>query len=219
MIRSQSGVTLISLLIGLLISMLCMIGLLSAYRTMAKTGADSRIDATHDTQLQNGLIASQMMIQNAGFRLEAGTNAHLATHTFTSIGTGTGTLTNVSALLWRYKVGSTVACQGLADIADSGKRKLVTLTVSSGCDDTAALSTFTWATDKTLARLTDFGVSNAQQVTYAVTTGTDCRPFGSVAAASGKHPQVTLSAKTSSQQHNSALSTIQVPICILNITS
>ena len=215
MIRSQSGMTLISLLIGLLIAMLCMIGLLSAYRTMAKTGADSRIDATYDTQLQNGLIASQMMIQNAGFRLEAGTNAHLATETFSSI----GTLTNVSALLWRYKVGGTVACQGLADIADSGKRKLVTLTVSAGCDDTAALNTFDWTTDKTLARLTDFGGSNAQQVTYTVTPDTDCRPFGSVAASSGKHPQVTLSAKTSSQQHNSALSTIQVPICILNITS
>lgn len=213
MIKSQSGVTLISLLIGLLIAMLCMIGLLSAYRTIAKTGVESRMDATHDTQLQNGLITSQMMIQNAGFGLEGATNLKSADITV-------GSLTNVSALLWRYKVGSTVSCQGLADIPDSSKRKLVSLTVSTGCDETSDLDTLTWTTDKTLARLTDFSGSNSQQVAYTVTQSTDCTTFGSVNTGSGQHPQVTLSAKTSTQQHNSsALGSIQVPICILNITS
>lgn len=214
MIKSQSGVTLISLLIGLLIAMLCMIGLLSAYRTIAKTGVESRMDTTHDTQLQNGLIASQMMIQNAGFGLEGATNLKRADITV-------GSLTSVTALLWRYKVGSTVSCQGLADIADADKRKLVSLTVSSGCDDTSDLDILTWTKDKTLARLTDFSGSNDPQVTYAVTQPTpSCTTFGSVNTGSGQHPQVTLSAKTSTQQHSSSgLGSIQVPICILNITS
>lgn len=213
MIKSQSGVTLISLLIGLLIAMLCMIGLLSAYRTIAKTGVESRMDATHDTQLQNGLIASQMMIQNAGFGLEGDTNLKSANITIGSNST--------PALLWRYKVGGTVSCQGLADIADSSKRKLVTLTASTGCDDTSVLDTLTWETDKTLAHLTNFsGGTNNQQVTYTVTQSTDCTTFGSVNTGSGQHPQVTLSTKTSTQQHNSlGLGSIQVPICILNITS
>lgn len=214
MIKSQSGVTLISLLIGLLIAMLCMIGLLSAYRTIAKTGVESRMDATHDTQLQNGLITSQMMIQNAGFGLEGATNLNSADITI-------GSLTNTPALLWRYKVGDTVSCQGLADIPDSSKRKLVTLTVSTGCDETSALNTLTWTIDKTLAHLTNFsGGTNSQQVTYTVTQSTDCTTFGSVNTGSGQHPQVTLSAKTSTQQHSSSgLGSIQVPTCILNITS
>lgn len=212
MIKSQSGVTLISLLIGLLIAMLCMIGLLSAYRTIAKTGVESRMDATHDTQLQNGLIASQMMIQNAGFGLEGDTNLKSANIMIGSNST--------PALLWRYKVGGTVSCQGLADIADSSKRKLVTLTASTGCDDTSVLDTLTWETDKTLAHLTNFsGGTNNQQVTYKVEPSTVCTTFGSVNTGSGQHPQVTLSAKTSTQQHNSGLGSIQVPICILNITS
>ena len=38
--KYQSGTTLISLLIGLLISMLCILALLSSYRTIVKTGVE-----------------------------------------------------------------------------------------------------------------------------------------------------------------------------------
>ena len=213
MIRSQSGVTLISLLIGLLISMLCMIGLLSTYRTVAKTGAESRIDATHDTQLQNGLTASQMMIQNAGFGLDGGTNLEVATISI-------GTATNVSALLWRYKEGGMVSCQGLADIPDASKRKLVTLTVGTGCNDTAALDTLTWTTENTLAHLTDYssGGTNPQQITFAKTLS-NCTPFGSAISENVvSHPLVTITAKTSTQ-NIAGLDAIEVPVCILNITT
>lgn len=212
--RHQSGTTLISLLIGLLIAMLCLMGVLSSYRTIVKTGVTSRIAATHDTELQNGLTISQMLVQNAGFRLEGGDNVLIAPITVGS--------DNVSALLWRYKEeDGTVVCQGLADIAssDSTKRDFIILK-SATCDSSATLNGLAWTKASTLAHLVDYTTdsSNPPQVTFEKTAST-CSPFG--AAVSDNvvvHPIVTISAKTSTQSI-AELASIQIPVCLLNITS
>ena len=210
--RHQSGATLISLLIGLLISMLCLIGLLSSYRTMAKTGAESRMAATHDTELQNGLTAAQMLVQNAGFGLDG--SSHLSIEPIT-IGSN-----STSALLWRYKNGSTTLCQGLADIPNASKRKFIIIKVQTGCDSTSNLNTFTWTEKSTLANLVDYstGSTNPQQVTFQKASSS-CTPFGAVVSDNSiSHPLVTISAKTSTQ-NIAGLNAIEVPVCILNISS
>lgn len=210
--RHQIGATLISLLIGLLISMLCLIGLLSSYRTIAKTGAESRMAATHDTDLQNGLTAAQMLVQNAGFGLDGSSNLSIET-----IAVGSN---NTSALLWRYKDGSTTTCQGLADIPNASKRKFIIIEVQTGCDSTSNLNTFTWTEKSILANLANYstGSTNPQQVTFQRASST-CTPFGAVIADNSiSHPLVTISAKTSTQ-NIAGLNAIEVPVCILNISS
>lgn len=211
--RHQAGTTLISLLIGLLISMLCMIGLLTTYRTVVKTGVSSRIGATHDTELQNSLNVSQTMIQNAGFGLEGDNHLLVANITVDTKTT--------SALLWRYKANGSLICQGLADIADtSNKRKLIVLNDDTDCDSTSNLDALSWTNERTLAHLTDYSSdnSNPQQVTFAKTLS-NCTPFGSAMSENvTSHPVVTISAKTSTQ-NIAGLAAIQVPVCILNLTS
>lgn len=210
--RHQTGATLISLLIGLLISMLCLIGLLSSYRTMAKTGAESRMAATHDTELQNGLTAAQMLVQNAGFGLDGSNNLSIET---IAIGSN-----NTSALLWRYKDGSTTTCQGLADIPNASKRKFIIIEVQTGCDSTSNLNTFNWTEKSTLANLVNYstGSTNPQQVTFQRASSA-CTPFGTVIGDNSiLHPLVTISAKTSTQ-NIAGLNAIEVPVCILNISS
>lgn len=212
--RHQSGATLISLMIGLLISMLCLIGLLSSYRTMVKTGAESRIAATHDTELQNGLTAAQMLIQNAGFRLDGTSNLEVANITINS--------ETISALLWRYKNGSTITCEGLADIPDSStKRKFVVIeNTGTTCESTSVLNSLTWTEKSILANLAVQPTENAdsQQVTFA-TGFSDCSPFGATVLDNvGSHPLVTISAKTSTQK-TAGLDAIETSVCILNISS
>lgn len=221
--KYQSGTMLISLLIGLLISMLCILALLSSYRTIVKTGVESRIAATHDTQLQAGLTTAQMFLQNAGFGLEGSNN--LLT---TTVPVGSKT---ILAVLWRYKNGTTIVCQGLADIesSDNKKRRFVLLEGfeegfenDSGtlCNGTSNLGSFKWKEQSTLANLEDYSSdkSNPKQITFEQTTSV-CTPFGAgTLDNSSQHPLIIINAKTSTQKIEE-LETVQVPVCLLNIAS
>jgi Tfp pilus assembly protein PilE len=217
--KYQSGTTLISLLIGLLIAMLCILALLSSYRTIVKTGVESRIAATHDTQLQAALTTAQMMLQNAGFGLQGSNN--LLT---TTIQVGSKT---ISAVLWRYNNGTNIVCQGLADVesSDNKKRRFILLEgfendSSAPCNGTLNLASFKWKVQSTLANLEDYSSdkSNPKQITFSQTTSA-CTPFGAgTVEESYQYPLITISAKTSTQKI-AGLGTVQVPICLLNIAS
>lgn len=217
--KYQSGTTLISLLIGLLIAMLCILALLSSYRTIVKTGAESRIASTHDTQLQAGLTTAQLFLQNAGFGLEGSNN--LLT---TNIQVGSKT---ISAVLWRYNNGTNIICQGLTDIesSDNKKRKFVLIQGfendnGSPCNATLSLASFKWKVQSTLANLEDYSndKSNPKQITFNQATSA-CTPFGAgTVEDSSQHPLITIFAKTSTQKI-AGLGVVQVPICLLNIVS
>lgn len=235
--KYQSGTTLISLLIGLLIAMLCIIAVLSSYRTIVKTGVESRVAATHDAQLQTGLASAQIFLQNAGFGLE-GTDYSLDTPIDVDS-------KNIKALLWRYdnstKIdGTKIVCQGLADVEslDSKKRRLVLLkSDSTTCNDSSDLSTFDWEIQTTLANLEDYStdLSNPKQITFAEETPPPprvCTPFGAgvlaktpaEVLANVPHPLITITAQTSTQQIaglgiKEELREVKVPVCLLNIAS
>lgn len=213
--KYQSGATLISLLIGLLIAMICIIAVLSAYRTIVKNGVESRIAATHDAQLQTSLATAQIFLQNAGFGLDSSNNLLTANVQVESQDT--------SALLWRYKDGTNIICQGLADIKspDNKKRRFVLLESNSPCNNTPNLNGFTWKLQSTLANLEDYSIdkSNPKQITFAKTPSIICTPFGAGNPDNdSKHPLITITAQTSTQKI-SGLGTVKVPVCLLNIAS
>ena len=216
--RHQTGVTLISLLVGLVIAMLCVIALLSSYRVVVKSGVESRIATSHDTQLQRGLTTTQMFLQNAGFGL-SGSN-HLQTSTIDV------NSQNLSALLWRYKTGTSTFCQGLVDLksSDNKKRQLVLLqgtqdSSSTSCDETTNLSALTWKVQSTLATLEDFSDDQTNPVQINFTqSSSSCTPYGAgTVDASVQHPLILISAKTSTQ-HIAGLATVEIPVCVVNIT-
>lgn len=219
--KSQLGTTLVGLLVGLVISMLCIIAVLSVYRTMVKTGVDSRVASTHDTQLQSGFTTAQMFLQNAGFGLD-GTSHFLQSDTI-SIDSK-----NVNALLWRFKEGSRVVCQGLADVAtaDNKKRNFVLLNGFLGnsetnCSDTENLSSsnIKWRVTANLAELEDYSSdkSNPKQIDFEQSTA-NCTPFGAGDPDEGtQHPLITIMAQTSTQKV-AGLGQIKVPVCLVNIT-
>ncbi|WP_374666128.1 PilW family protein [Acinetobacter sp.] len=217
--KKQTGATLISLLIGLVIAMFCILAILSSYRTVVKTGVESRIAATHDTELQSGLTAAQMFLQNAGFGLD-GANHFLITDMQIESN-------NLSVVLWRYNNGSKVICEGLAD-AESGdkkKRRLVFLEglsdeSGSPCNSTLSLGAFKWKVKSTLANLEDYSAdkSNPKQIMFKQ-TALACSPYGAGDAdETTPHPLITIEAQTSTQKL-AGLEKVQIPVCLLNIAS
>ena len=213
--KSQLGTTLISLLIGLLIAMLCIIAVLSAYRTIVKNGVESRLAATHDAQLQTGLTTAQIFLQNAGFGLDSSNNLLTANVQVESQDT--------LALLWRHKSDNNIVCQGLADIKSSNgkKRKFILLESDpTTCDETSNLNEFAWKIQSTLANLEDYSTdqSNPRQITFG-RTASNCTPFGAGSLnEASTHPLITITAQTSTQKI-AELGTVKVPVCLLNIAS
>ncbi|MCU4604730.1 hypothetical protein [Acinetobacter ursingii] len=215
----QAGVTLISLLIGLLIAMFCILAVLTAYKTTVKSGVDSRLASTHDTQLQSGLTMTQMFLQNAGYGFESGNNILATTLQINS--------KNTKVIVWRVQENSVVTCQGIADIAsdDNKKRKLVLISgfsdsAGAACNATANLGSFIWKADSTLATLEDFSTdqSNPSQISFTLENKV-CTPFGATEESeSVSHPYVTIAAGTSTQTI-AGLEKVKVPVCIVNITS
>ncbi|KAA8733284.1 hypothetical protein F4V57_08645 [Acinetobacter qingfengensis] len=213
--NKQKGVTLTSLLIGLLIAMLCILAVLSLYRTVVHTGVDSRKAATHDTQLQSALTTVQMLLQNAGFGLDpSGSHVNIGTISFKN---SSNVDVSTTALVWKNagsSDGTSITCHGIADIAGSGERQLVLLS-GSNCTSTSNLSAASWTQESILATLSDFSSdsTNPVQVTFAKSNAS-CTPYGAGSVdTSVLHPNVTISATTSTKQ------TVNISVCLLNIVA
>ena len=215
--KHQAGVTLISLLVGLVIAMLCVIALLSSYRVVVKSGVESRIATSHDTQLQRGLTTAQMFLQNAGFGLDGNNHVLSTTLEINS--------KNANTILWRFKEGSNIICQGLADIEGENNvnRRLVLVEgfvddSNTACNQIDNLSSFVWKVQSTLSTLEDYSTdqSNPIQVSF-VQESKACIPFGATDSSEiTQHPYITISVATSTQKI-AGLEKVKVPVCLVNI--
>ena len=217
MSRYQLGATLVSLLVGLVIAMLCIIAVLTAYKTTVKAGVDSRRASTHDTQLQSGITSAQMFLQNAGFGLDGNNHVLSTTLEINS--------KDVNTVLWRFREGSTIVCQGLADIEGENNinRKLVLIEgfaddSNTACNQIDNLSSFVWKAQSTLSTLEDYSTdqSNPSQVSF-VQESKACIPFGATDSSEiTQHPYITISVATSTQKI-AGLEKVKVPVCLVNI--
>ena len=217
MSRYQLGATLVSLLVGLVIAMLCIIAVLTAYKTIVKSGVDSRRASTHDTQLQSGITSAQMFLQNAGFGLDGNNHVLSTTLEINS--------KNANTILWRFKEGSNIICQGLADIEGENNvnRRLVLVEgfvddSNTACNQIDNLSSFVWKVQSTLSTLEDYSTdqSNPIQVSF-VQESKACIPFGATDSSEiTQHPYITILVATSTQKI-AGLEKVKVPVCLVNI--
>lgn len=70
----KNGFTLVELLVGIVIAMLCMIMMLVLFKQISKVSLESTQDAEYDTQIQNGALIIQKLVQNAGYGIDRGAN-------------------------------------------------------------------------------------------------------------------------------------------------
>lgn len=177
---AKNGFTLVELLIGMLIGMLCIIILLMLFKQISRVGMVSARDAEYDAQLETGVLIAQKLIQNAGYG--SGNAADIATGFVTFTNT-TNTVANAttsgqSAIFWRIAPNPAVSsfkCYGLVEtVTSSGNNyihRLIYLTKES-CDSPMATS----PANPNLNQMADWTATpivrvdiNANEVTEAAT--------------------------------------------------
>lgn len=239
----QHGFTLISLMIGLVLSLVVMIAMLATYKGVIKavfgnSGSSSSglaSNAKQDGQLSSGMLSAQLALQEAGYGI-AGAVANTDFLAFTSgaWSSSTGLLSGTAAtigtsataanlLVWGVNTTlaaatSSYGCRALlwaADPADATKNSLLLLQASGSCYPlTTAWSTVVW----TVQRLVTLD-SAAASVTMSANTGAGCWPYGSVPTAISSASLAPMSAQLLvtlgySYSSNGAANTLSV--CLSN---
>jgi Tfp pilus assembly protein PilW len=199
---TQAGESLISLMVGFLISAIAALAILSMFKVSSRYGGTAGQDAAADAQLSSALLRTGLAVQDAGFNITA---AALGTHLIvisgadldsasyqlsgTYLATGSG-----NALIWAMNTTGTTQCAGLYFKDTSGGQGglyyLGPVSCSSG--DVSAWNTLTWnTTSKPPQRWADrpasqtgagnsTGAYDRTKITFDAvsTTSTTCKPFG-----------------------------------------
>lgn len=123
-VSRQRGISLISLMIGLLVSLLAVMGMMALYRTVMHTTSESAVYARLSGDRSAAILAAHSYLQEAGFALEeAAPGADVALCTADDPeaelrGAGCAPTGRGKLLLWRLDDG-TLQCAGL-HITDGG---------------------------------------------------------------------------------------------------
>lgn len=200
----QKGFTLVELMVGLVISMLCMIMMLMLFKQTTQIGISSSQDAEYDAQIQTGLLVAQKFIQNAGYG--SGKTYDIKT----------GSYASNNALFWRLipNVDSTsiaYQCQGIAErIAQDGNAYIHRLMlIRKTCNANNDWQLGAWEDDQVIVVFRS--LKPEPVFNYNLITG-QCSPFGIDKNATPGLRQVTINARREHVAGN-----IKNTICLNNI--
>lgn len=217
-ISKQQGLSLISLLVGLFISMLCILTGLTLYKSTLRMSTDSKIDTQLDGQITSALLTLQLELQSAGYGVP-GANASDVIKT---------THNGNQVLAWRYHNGTEFICRGVKEFetGTSPKYRNLELITADGCSENVDLATLDWAptaiAKKTLiGRWPVFGglvghiTSNANLFTFSAPAFISCSPYGALESA--QHLQVAISAPSSAVLNGASNAVSHsFTLCLLN---
>lgn len=138
----QKGVTLISLLIGMLISMMAILASLTLYKNLVHVSAEAKLDSLHDGQLASSMLTTQLEILAAGYGIDDANGAHV-----TVVDGG-----NTIALYWRYFDDPNFVCRKLEEVQTNDvdvdySYRTLTLSGSAACDGVTPLADLAWDQD------------------------------------------------------------------------
>lgn len=204
---AQNGFTLVELMVGLVIGMLCMIMMLMMFKQISHISLQSSQDAEYDAQLQTSMLIVQKLMQNAGYGSGQAKDI------------GTGTYLTRPALFWRYvaDVDATPLeyhCQGVSEqISTENNQKVHRLIVlkKDNCGNITAFNSVAWDEQQTIIAIRN--QSDSALFQYAI-SASDCRPFGIDKNNVGIR-EVTLTAPR--QYLSGAAANIQTKVCLNNI--
>jgi len=215
--QRQDGVTLISLLVGLVISMIVVVALMNVFRSVIRVTANANVSANSDNQLASSLLRSGMSVLDAGYGITSG---KFGTHivlisgaTLSASGTLSGTAaaagTTANAVVWAYQYPSStsVQCAGLyAFPSPSSTSPALAHLGPINCSDATGWNSATWAS-------TTVAGQSSGAITF-VANSTACQPLGIGAL---KSPySLTMSGPSSATQSGTALP-IAITQCLMNI--
>ncbi len=136
----QAGVGLISMMVGLMISLLVIASMLVFYKSIIEVTSNASRSARRDGQVAAALLSAQMDLQSAGFGVSASSApGTLNANVFISDGG--------KQIAWRDRPDLATAdfqCSGLLIVDTGANQGLYTLPAQTAC---ASAATATWATN------------------------------------------------------------------------
>lgn len=207
----KNGFTMIELLVGIVIAMLCMITMLMLFKQLTHVGVSSTQDAEYDAQLQSGMLAAQKYIQNAGYGSGESTDIAI------------GTFAGNPAVFWLYvtELGASplaYTCQGIGEevsTVDGQKVHRLVLLKKVACGKTEAVTAGTWVKDQPIVAIKNKTDTPIYQ--FSLSSSTACAPFGIEKNAAAGLKQITL---TAARQHMTGVGqNIQNVVCLSNIST
>ena len=218
----QRGITLISLMTGLVISMVLVLATLMLFQRMVRATTAARIDAQADAQRTAAFLSASIAAQEAGYGIDAAqagthlvvlTNAALDGSTLSGTSASLGTTGN--AVVWAENATGTQRCSALLapSLSDKGGlRKLGPVT----CANAAAFSTLEWTTALPLLDAPTTPVADPPAAPLVAITWREaaCTPFG-IAAGTGA-PEKVLLTLTAANSNGVQLETSQ---CLANVSA
>ncbi len=193
------GFTLVSLLVGLMLSMLVTLGMLGMFKVTARDTAAARRDASHDDQLVSGVMRVQTSVQDAGFGIPAaayGAQLVVLAHASLDGGALAGTPAVAggrgNAVVWASARAGTVQCAGVLAEADASGGGVLRHLAPVDCGSAADHATLAW-TASTWADVPATGAALA----FTAEAG-PCVPYGQAGLASALRLTVSGSLSTGS---------------------
>ena len=217
----QRGITLISLMTGLVISMVLVLATLMLFQRMVRATTAARIDAQADAQRTAAFLSAGIAAQEAGYGIDAAqagthlvvlTNAALADSALSGTPASLGATGN--AVVWAENATGARRCSALLAPSGSGQGGLRKLGPVP-CADAAAFSALAWTTALPLMDAPTAPVADPPAAPLVTITWREaaCTPFG-IAAGTGA-PKVLLTL-TAANSNGVVLETSQ---CLANVSA
>jgi len=201
----QQGTTLISLLVGMVVSMLAILASVSMFRDLVTTSAEAKADARQEGDLSLAVLRLDAELQAAGFNMgrAPGDGRNLD---FLTVAAADGSRHDMA---WRFNDGTQFICRRASSQTKDGRYTLDLFdALAANCNAAWALSAATITTevnwvfterlvDLQLQNLTTGAAAFAQPlITFSAPAANDraCMPYGAMASgvAAAVHPIVTL---------------------------
>ncbi|MBT0568901.1 hypothetical protein KIK84_01055 [Curvibacter sp. CHRR-16] len=196
--KKQTGISLISLMVGLVISLIILLATVIVFKNLIRTSMSSKEDSINDAQRLSSILTSQLLVQSAGFAITSATvGTDLVVLSGASIDATTGVLsgtlqsvgTEGNAVVWGEKIGSTYQCAGLYSPSTGGMYRLgpqdctsasagwSTLAWTQTVLDNSSQSTTHMALSEKSGGCASFGIVGIGKVSMTFTTNTVRRDF------------------------------------------
>ena len=217
----QRGITLISLMTGLVISMVLVLATLMLFQRMVRATTAARIDAQADAQRTAAFLSASIAAQEAGYGIDAAqAGTHLVVLTSAALadsalsGTPASLGATGNAVVWAENATGARRCSALLAPSGSGQGGLRKLGPVP-CDNAAAFSTLAWTTALPLMDAPTTPVADPPAAPLVAITwrAAACTPFG-IAAGTGA-PKVLLTL-TAANSNGVVLETSQ---CLANVSA
>lgn len=176
----QEGVSLVGLMVGLVISMITILAMLTVYKTTLRSASETGRGAATDGQRLSALFAAQTLLQEAGYGVASaafGTDlvviagASLDSSSNQLSGSVVGGLpASGNAIIWGTKTATAYMCNGLYAPASGGLTRLPAIACTNA---SASWNSVVWTQTKLVD---DNKIARAFMI--SVTQATGCKTFG-----------------------------------------